>query len=126
MILLYEKYEYTKGVIRSRKSKKYTQYNGQTKNHKRRNIDLYQTTQKTESHWKPEVDSGVPEELAIPARHVTPVMLLLSDTNIIWYGNHMGHEYAEINTNNINKSWAPYKTNGSQDESNIAFYAETA
>ena len=48
MILLYEIFGDTKRVIRSRKSKKDTQYNGQKKNDKRINIDLQQTTQKTE------------------------------------------------------------------------------
>jgi hypothetical protein len=31
-------------------------------------------------------------------------VLLLNDTNIIWYGNRVGHQYAKINTNNINKT----------------------
>ena len=30
---------------------------------------------------------GAPERLAVPAPHVTYVMLLLDNTNIIWYGN---------------------------------------
>jgi hypothetical protein len=30
------------------------------------------------------VNSGVQEGLAVPAPHLTPVVLLLSDTNIIW------------------------------------------
>jgi hypothetical protein len=30
---------------------------------------------------------GAPERLAVPAPHVTSVMLLLDNTNIIWYGN---------------------------------------
>ena len=30
------------------------------------------------------MNSGVPEGLAIPAPHVTSVVLLLNDTNIIW------------------------------------------
>ena len=37
---------YTKGVIRSRKSKNVGQYNGQTKNDKRINNNLQNTTQK--------------------------------------------------------------------------------
>ena len=42
-----EKFEDTKGVIRSRKSKKYRQHNGQKNYDKRTNNDLQNTTQKT-------------------------------------------------------------------------------
>ena len=34
-------------------------------------------------HYKQGVNSGAPEWLAVPASHVTPVMLLLNDMNII-------------------------------------------
>ena len=36
------------------------------------------------------------EGFAVPAPYVTPVNLLLSvtNTNIIWYGNRVGHQYA--------------------------------
>jgi hypothetical protein len=34
-------------------------------------------------YQKPGVNSGVPDVLAVPAPHVTPVMLLLNDTSII-------------------------------------------
>jgi hypothetical protein len=40
------------------------------------------------------VNSGAPEGLAVPAPHVPPVVLLLSDTNIIWNENRVGHQYA--------------------------------
>jgi len=30
------------------------------------------------------MNSGAPERLAVPAPHVTPVVLLLKDTNLIW------------------------------------------
>jgi hypothetical protein len=33
------------------------------------------------------VNSGVSEGLEVPAPHVTPIVLLLNDTSIIWYGN---------------------------------------
>ena len=49
----------------------------------------------------------------------TSVVLLINDTNIICYENLVGHRCALINTNNINKTWIPYNTNGSQDQSNI-------
>jgi hypothetical protein len=34
-------------------------------------------------HYKPEVNSGTPEWRTLPAPRVTPVVLLLNDTNII-------------------------------------------
>ena len=34
-------------------------------------------------HYKPRVNSCIPEELTVPAPHVTPVVLLVNDTNII-------------------------------------------
>ena len=37
-----------------------------------------------ESHYNPGVISGAPERLAVPAPRVTPVALVLNDTNIIW------------------------------------------
>ena len=40
-----------------------------------------------ETSQKTEVNSVAPEGLAVPASQVTPVVLLLSDKNIIWYGN---------------------------------------
>ena len=43
----YQKFKDAKGVIRSRKSKKYRQHNGQKNYDKRTNNDLQNTTQKT-------------------------------------------------------------------------------
>ena len=47
MLYLQEKFEHTKGVMKSRKSKKGSQYIGQEKKDKRTNIDIQNTTQKT-------------------------------------------------------------------------------
>ena len=83
--IVQEKFEDTKGVIRSRKSKD-RQCNCQTKKDKRTNTDLQNITERnTNPTKKTGVNPGAPERLAVPAPHVTPVMLLLSDTNIIWY-----------------------------------------
>jgi len=76
-----EEFEDTKGVIRSRKSKKNRQYNGQKKKDKRTNNDLQNTTQKTKDRvtqnpLKQGVNSCAPEELAVPAPLVAPVVLL--------------------------------------------------
>ena len=49
--------------------------------HRKVKIELH------EPHLKPEVNSGVSEGLEVPAPHVTPIVLLLNDTSIIWYGN---------------------------------------
>ena len=46
-----------------------------------------------ESHKNPGMKWGAREWKTIPAPLVAPVMLLLNDTNIIWYGNHVGHKY---------------------------------
>jgi len=43
----------------------------------------------TRTYSKP----SAPEELTVPASLVTPVVLLLNDTNIIWYRNRFGHKY---------------------------------
>jgi len=63
------------------------------------------------------VDSGAPEGLAVPTTLVIPVVFLLNDTDIIWYGNRVAYKYTLINTNSINKAWTPYTTrNGSKVE----------
>ena len=62
------------------------------------NNDLQNIKQKTR-YWatrtsrKALVISGAPEVFAVSAPHVTPVVLLLNDTNIIWYWNRVGHQY---------------------------------
>ena len=50
-------------------------------------ITIYKTL-----HRKPGVNSGALEGIPVPAQHVQHIVLLLTDTNIIWYGN-CGHEY---------------------------------
>ena len=45
--LIYEKFEETKGVIRSRKSKKIRKYHGQKRKDKERNNGPHDTRQKT-------------------------------------------------------------------------------
>jgi len=62
--------------------------------YKRTNNDLQNTTHKTKdratrSPLKPGVDTGAPEGLAVPVPLVTPIMLLLNDTNIIGYGKRL-------------------------------------
>ena len=39
-----------------------------------------------EPHYKPGLNSGAVEGSAVSAPHVTSMVLLLNDTNIIWYG----------------------------------------
>jgi len=48
-----------------------------------------QTIEQHEPHWKSGMYSGAPEKLAVPAPHVTPVVLLLNNTNTIWHGYHV-------------------------------------
>jgi hypothetical protein len=63
----------------------------------------------TRTPQKTEVNSGVPERQPAPVPLVAPVVLMLNDTKIIWYGNRVGHQFTIINTNNINKAWTPTK-----------------
>jgi hypothetical protein len=49
----------------------------------------------TQNHQKLEVNSGAPEGLVVPAPLVTLCLSLINDTNIIWYGNCVGHQYAQ-------------------------------
>ena len=74
-----EKHLVVNVVIRSRKSKWDRQYNGQKKKDKQWYIKHYTDTKDraARTHEKPEVNLGDP--------HVTPVVLMLNYTNIIWY-----------------------------------------
>jgi hypothetical protein len=40
------------------------------------------------------VNSYAPVLLVVPVLLVKPAVLLLKDTNIIWYGSQIGHRYA--------------------------------
>jgi hypothetical protein len=70
-------------------SKKGKQHNGQRKKDKRTNNHIQDSTQKTKDQatrtpLKPGMNSSAPEMLGVLAPLVTPVVLLLKDTNIIW------------------------------------------
>jgi hypothetical protein len=58
---------------------------------KRTNNDLQNTTQEIKD-WALQTgeNSGAPEMFAVPVPPVTPIMLLLNDKNIVWYGNRIG------------------------------------
>jgi len=75
-VILRRKFEDTKGVIRSCKSKKDRKYNGQKKKDKRTNNHLLNTTQQTKDRatWTP---LKYQEWQAVPAPHMAPVVLLL-------------------------------------------------
>ena len=98
-------FEDAKEVIRSRKSKmdkqhsdqtrkdkqhsgqtrKDKQHSGQTRKDRVKNNDIQNTTYKTndwgtQTQLKSGVNSGAPEGWAVPATHVTPVVLLLLHT----------------------------------------------
>jgi len=65
--------------IRSRKSKKGRQYNGQKKKYKRTNNDLQNTTQKTNDRatrtpLKTKVELRCSRMVAVPTPHLTPVV----------------------------------------------------
>jgi hypothetical protein len=72
--MLQDEFEDTTGAIRIRISK-----NSQKKKYKRTNNDLQNThikpkIEQHEPHQKPEVNSGAPEGLAVPAPLVTPIV----------------------------------------------------
>jgi hypothetical protein len=75
--------------IISRYPKKDRQYNGQKKKMTKGQTKIYKTLHRKlkieqhEHHWKPAVNWGVPEGLAVPDPHETPVLILLNDMNII-------------------------------------------
>jgi len=83
-----EEFEETKGVIRIRKSPKGCQYNGKKKE-QTFETTIYETLhiklkiEKYKPHLKLGVKSGAPEGLVVPASLVTPVVLLINNTNII-------------------------------------------
>ena len=80
-VLVNEQFEDTKGVIRNRTSKA-RQCNGQNKIDKRINNNIQNTAQKT-TKWEKRIslwtsdNSGAPEESAVLASLVAPVVLLL-------------------------------------------------
>ena len=71
--------EDTKGVIRSFKSKKNRQHNGQKNKYKRTDNDLQNTAriERHEPHLKLWVISGAPDGKVLPALVVAHVLLLL-------------------------------------------------
>ena len=88
IFLRQQQFEDTNMVIRCRKSKEikiqWPIENGQTMIYKtlHRKLKIKQHT--PHKHW---MNSCVPEEITIPVPLVAPVVLLLNDTDIIWYGN---------------------------------------
>jgi hypothetical protein len=74
--MCWEKFEDTKGVIRRLKWKKDRQYNGKKDIYKIPHTQL--KIEQSEPHYKPVVDSGAVEGLAVLVAMVTSVVLLLS------------------------------------------------
>jgi len=73
-----------------------------TKEDKRTKYDLQSIRQKTRDRatrtpLKTGGELRYSEGLAVPAPHVTPAVLLSNDTNIIWYGNLVWHQYTRSN-----------------------------
>ena len=99
-------------VFRSNKSKNDGQYISQKKRDKRRKISTKHYTENeilSNTYPTPLTTGGMHvlrKGIAVPASLVTSVILLLNDTNIIWHGNRVGHQYRWINTNDINKTWS--------------------
>ena len=98
-------------VIRSHNPKD-RQCNDQKKNDKKTNNNRQNTTQKnrrikTDQH-EPHQTTGTDGK--VPASLVTCV-LLLNDTNVILYGNRIGHQYTWIIKNIINNPLQSKKKN---------------
>jgi hypothetical protein len=56
---------------------------------------------------------------AVTAPIVSPVVLLLSESYIVWCGNCVGYQY---NINSINNIWTFYNTNGTKEKPNILLF----
>ena len=82
-----------KRIIRSRNSKNGRQYTDQTKQDTRLSTHhyLHNATQDTWRFSNKNLTKN--RGLAVPAPLVSPVMLLLNDTNTIWYGNRSASLY---------------------------------
>ena len=87
-MIFIERFEDSKVVTRSRKSKD-RQCNGQREKNTKGQTMIYKTLHKNlkieqhEPNYKLWVNSGAPEVLAVPGPLVTPVVLLSNDTNIM-------------------------------------------
>ena len=82
LISLFQKFEDTKWLIRSRKSKRSLsnrQHNDQNKitNNNLQNITQKNRDRATQTPLKPDVNSGAPEGPTVPSAHVVSVVLLL-------------------------------------------------
>lgn len=104
-----------KGEFGSRESKKDRQFNGQPKNDKNPNNDLHNSTQKIkdlETHTRLK-NRGFSRRVSSP---VAPPIVLVKrhEHHLKW--NSFVHQYVRVNTNNINKTLTPYKTNGSNSK----------
>ena len=83
----------TKRIIRSRNSKNGRQYTDQTKQDTRLNTHHY-LHNATHDTWRFSNKNLTKNRgLAVPTPLVSPVVLLLNDTNIIWYGNRSASLY---------------------------------
>ena len=71
----------------------------------KQNNTLRSKDRATQNPLKPGMNSSVPERLAFPALRLTPVVLLLNDTNVLWYGNSVENQYTQTNTNNRDRTW---------------------
>jgi hypothetical protein len=98
----------TKGVIRNRKLKMVRQHNDQSK---KDNV-LQSTIQKTKDRapWtnsKPVVNSCTPDDWAVPAPYVAPVVLLLLQTRGVFNDNELnicdGYPFETWNTCTLSK-----------------------
>jgi hypothetical protein len=47
----------------------------------------------SEPYLKTGMNAGDSEGLAVHVPHATLVVLLLNATNVVWYGNRIGHQY---------------------------------
>ena len=92
-------FEDTIGVIRSCKSK-HRQCNDQQERQTKWQTTIYQTLHRKLKIGQDKnllnlgVNSAEGSEMLAPAAPLmTPVVLLLNDTDIIWHGNRVGHQY---------------------------------
>ena len=83
------------------------------KREKETSNDPQNITQKTEDWETLSTNTGVnscaPEGQPVPAPIVSPVVLLLKDTNILWYGNYASKPVYVIKCKKKHKPHAPTK-----------------
>ena len=85
---------------------------------KKTNNDLQNTKEKIKG-WAPRTPLKLRGELMCSGRVSNTCSINDTCCVTVRYGHPVGHKFTQTSTNNINKTWNPYKTNGNKDQTNI-------